>query len=48
MKKIIFPTSYGLNWDNYFTSKEINKTVNLDQFDRLVYKIKKMGNQSNI
>ena len=32
---------YGVEWDNPFTLKEIKKTTNLDQFDRLVYKISK-------
>ena len=34
---------YGVNWDNSFTLKEINKTTDLDQFDRLVYKVSKKG-----
>jgi len=32
---------YGVEWDNPFTLKEIKKIKNLDQFDRLVYKISK-------
>ena len=39
---------YGVNWRQSFTLKEIKKTDELNQFDRLVYKIKKRVNQSNI
>ena len=34
---------YGVNWDHSFTLKEIKKTTDLDQFDRLVYKVSKEG-----
>jgi len=30
-----------VEWDNSFTLKEINKTTDLNQFDRLVYKVSK-------
>tara|TARA_Y100000996_G_scaffold414570_1_gene405857 strand:- start:275 stop:1042 length:768 start_codon:yes stop_codon:yes gene_type:complete len=32
---------YGVEWNHSFTLKEINETANLNQFDRLVYKISK-------
>ena len=34
---------YGVNLNNSYTLEEIKRTTNLDQFDRLVYKIIKIG-----
>ena len=34
---------YGVNLNNSYTLEEINLTTNLDQFDRLVYNIIKIG-----
>jgi len=34
---------YGVNWDHSFTLEETKKTTDLDQFDRLVYKVSKYG-----
>lgn len=34
---------YGVNLNNFYTLEEINLTTNLDQFDRLVCKIIKIG-----
>ena len=34
---------YGVNWDHSFTLEEINTTRDIDQFDRLVYKVSKKG-----
>ena len=34
---------YGVNLNNSYTLEEIKRTTNLDQFDRLVYKIIKKG-----
>ena len=34
---------YGGNLNNSYTLEEIKRTTNLDQFDRLVYKIIKIG-----
>ena len=32
---------YGVNWNHSFTLKELEKPIDLDQYDRLVYKIYK-------
>ena len=32
---------YGVRWDHSFTLEETKKTTDLDQFDRLVYKVSK-------
>ena len=34
---------YGVNLNNSYTLEEIKRTTNLDQFDRLVYTIIKIG-----
>ncbi len=34
---------YGVNLNNPYMLEEIKRTTNLDQFDRLVYKIIKIG-----
>ena len=34
---------YGVNLNNSYTLEEIKRTTNLDQFDRLVYKVSKKG-----
>ena len=33
---------YGVNWDHSFTLEEIKNTTDLNQFDRLVYKVSKL------
>jgi len=35
---------YGVIWDHSQTLKELNKTDDINQFDQLVYKIKKECN----
>lgn len=42
-RKINYKT-YGVNWSQLFTLKEIKKTDGLNQIDRLVYRIKKEVN----
>ncbi len=34
---------YGVEWDHSFTLKEVRKTTDLDQYDRLVFKVSKLG-----
>ena len=36
--KIVYKL-YGVNWDHSFTLEEINKRMDIDKFDRLVYKV---------
>ena len=42
-KKNVEYKLYGVNLNNSYTLEEIQDTMNLDQFDRLVYKIIKKG-----